>query len=446
MSTTRKTSLLSSSEKKRLRDRKAQQTLREKRQKRMLELEARVAFCEKTHGVEGTLPEIMSLHPGQERAHGRHIQELLDTVEKLRLENNRLRERQQSLRQMIGAWDECVDHTDFEPDAMQMRHNGRGGIRKSCGTYEDHAMSEIKDWISSSPSADDHYLISSSPEAISMKKTDSAFLFSTPAPEPPMSNYQFAGSISSMGSPQHLPPSPQPIIQLPSPPALSSVPNWCRVPRDGYKTKKSKIYSLILSPWYSHPELITISPMQPSPLDLLHGTRRNYLASCIHGAIRSRAIQDPECIALGYLYYNYSKWRVSPTPATFARLAHFQHPLPIQFELEHFDGIDTVIWPQMRINMIRHWGEIDILEMFGFLAVCMKVRWPWNKDMMERDADNNLQLRDDFKKTFYQESGWGLTTEFIDRYPMLLEGMDVEALRYEITFPTELNSHVSKVI
>ena len=71
----------------------------------------------------------------------------------------------------------------------------------------------------------------------------------------------------------------------------------------------------------------------------------------------------------------------------------------------------------------------------------MKVRWPWNKDMLERDADDNLQLREDFRQIYSKEDGWGLTAEFIDRYPMLLEGMDAEALRFEITFPTEMYSY-----
>lgn len=439
MSTSRNTSLLSSSEKKRLRDRKAQQTLREKRQNRMLELEARVAFCEENHSGDNAQ---LDVKPLMQRDQGHDMQKLLDTVEKLRLENNRLRERQESLRRMVGSWDSGDEQKDLEPGVMQERRDEKRGIRASCGMYGGRAVSEIDYRTSSSPAVDNHQFTAStvaSPAAISMNRADSTSLFSASAPALPTSLYQFAGSICS---PQNLPPSPHPVIHLPSPPAVSSsVPAWCRVPRNTYETNNTRVFPMISSRWFFHPELITPCPLQPSPLDLLHGTRRNFLANYIHDSIRLRAIRDAECLAFGYLLYAYSKWRVSPTPATFARLAPFQHPLPIQLEQDHFGGIDMIIWPQMRLNMIRHWGEVDLLEVFDFLAACMKVRWPWNKDMLERDADDNLQLREDFRQMFSSEDGWGLTAEFIDRYPMLVEGMDVEALRFEITFPTEMYSY-----
>ncbi|GAM42040.1 hypothetical protein TCE0_043f15656 [Talaromyces pinophilus] len=443
MSTARNTSLLSSSEKKRLRDRRAQQTLREKRQNRMMELEARVAFCEKNHGGESAQLEIKQLIQGRVGDEGQDMQKLLETVEKLRLENNRLRERQESLRRMVGSWESSDEQKDLDAEGRKERRDEKRGIRALCGRYGGRAVSEIDYRTSSSPAVDNQDQMASatsaSPAAMPMSRTDSAPLFGVSAPTLSTSLYQFAGSVSSA---QNLPPSPHPIIHLPSPPAVSSsVPAWCRVPRNTYETNNTRVFPLISSRWFSHPELITPCPLQPSPLDLLHGTRRNFLANYIHDSIRLRAIRDAECLAFGYLLYSYSKWRVSPTPATFARLAPFQHPLPIQLEQDHFGGIDMIIWPQMRVNMIRHWGEVDLLEVFDFLAACMKVRWPWNKDMLERDADDQLQVREDFRQIFSSEDGWGLTAEFIDRYPMLLEGMDVEALRFEITFPTEMYSY-----
>lgn len=439
MSTARNTSQLSSSEKKRLRDRKAQQTLREKRQHRMLELEARVAFCEKNHGGESAQPETKPLNHVQDADHGPEMQKLLETVEKLRLENNRLRERQECLRGLVRSWDD--EQRDPKPGAVQEPRDGKGEIKASCGMYGGCAVSEIEYRTSSSP-VDNHQFSATSvasPSVISMNRADSAPLIGAAPPTLPTSLYQFAGSICS---PQNVTASPHPIAYLPSPPPISaSVPAWCRVPRNSYETNNTRVYPVVFSQWFSHPELITSCPIQPSPLDLLHGTRRNFLANYIHDTIRLRAIRDAECLAFGYLLYSYSKWRASPTPATFSRLAPFHHPIPLQLEQDHFGGIDIVIWPQMRINMIRHWAEVDMMEVFNFMSACMKVRWPWNKDMMERDADDNLQVREDFKQIFMSEDGWGLTAEFIDRYPLLLEGMNVEALRFEITFPTEMYSY-----
>lgn len=152
-------------------------------------------------------------------------------------------------------------------------------------------------------------------------------------------------------------------------------------------------------------------------------------------------MREAECIGLGYLIYNYSKWRVSPTPATFARLATFQRPTELQIQQDHMAGIDMIIWPQLRINLIRNWEKYDPVELVDYIAFCMKVRWPWGKEPLERDEDDKLQVRSDFQKVFMSEDGWGLTAEFIDRYPELLEGMDVEALRFEITLPCEMYAY-----
>ncbi|EED14378.1 conserved hypothetical protein [Talaromyces stipitatus ATCC 10500] len=430
MSSTCNTNVLSSSEKKRLRDRRAQQTLREKRQNRMLELEARVAFCERNHGAV-TKQEVLD----QSGVQDPDVQKLLDTVESLRRENNRLRERQESLRQMVGTWDLSEEH-----DQKQWNDEKKRAFRSSSGVFSNgggQAFSESNYEASSSPGAENHYQ-NITATAATMNRIDPKLEAHSgiPATLPISALTSFANTISL---PHNFSPTPHPVVHLPSPPAISSsVPVWCRVPRNSYDTNNTNVVPLISARWFSHPELVTSCPLQPSPLDLLYGTRRNYLANNIHDLVRQRALRDAETVAIGYLIYNYSKWRASPTPATFARLVPFQHPTPLQLEQDHFGGIDMMIWPKMRENMIRRWHELDFVEVFDFLSCCMKVRWPWNKDMLERDAEDNLQIREDFRQIFSREDGWGLTAEFIDRYPMLLEGMDLEALRFEIAFPTEI--------
>ena len=77
------------------------------------------------------------------------------------------------------------------------------------------------------------------------------------------------------------------------------------------------------------------------------------------------------------------------------------------------------------------------MEFAGYLSCCTKLRWPWGEDMLERDGDDNLQMRQEFSDVFTSESGWGITAEFMEKYPELLEGMDVESLRFQIALPNE---------
>lgn len=85
MSSTRHNASATSFERKRLRDRRAQQNLREKRENRMRALEERVSYCEKNHGNE-------------------LIHNCMLTVETVRRENELLLARQEHLRRLFQGW------------------------------------------------------------------------------------------------------------------------------------------------------------------------------------------------------------------------------------------------------------------------------------------------------------------------------------------------------
>ena len=135
---------------------------------------------------------------------------------------------------------------------------------------------------------------------------------------------------------------------------------------------------------------------------------------------------------MGWLAYNYSKWRVSPSPATFACLPSFLHPTMAQIQHSHPVGLDLLPWPQLRSNLAENWHKYDYMELTGYLSCCMKVWWPWGQGILERDELDELQICQGFLDVFTKESGWGLTSEFIAKYPELLEGMDIEAVRFQI--------------
>ncbi|PKX89791.1 bZIP transcription factor [Aspergillus novofumigatus IBT 16806] len=407
---------LSSSEKKRLRDRRAQENLRKKRENRIKYLEERVEFCETHHGT--------SL-----------MQQLLTAVDSLRRENELLRARQDRLRNMIVSWDADEIGVVSSVTSQQPRRLENAGLdispRTAC------QCDQAEKGLAATPNLVANVEI---PDLIAQNEIftrTTGLTLEYAGTGPGLGHLNSVQDVAAAG------PSILPSIQLPELPhssaiqALpSTVPAWCLVPMNEYGHDPSLVPAT--SPWLTRPDLVIACPPVPAPLDLLHGTRRNYLANEIHRAIRRRAIRDAECVALGWLTYVYSKWRVSPNPATFARLAPFQQPLMTQIQQGHPIALDFINLPQLRVNIIRNWTKYDYTELTGYLCCCTKVRWPWGKDVLERDADDNLQIRQEFFEVFTRESGWGLTSEFIDKYPELMEGLDVEALRFRMIPPSEV--------
>ena len=386
------TNAFASSEKKRIRDRKAQKTLREKRDAHVKSLEERVAFCERHHGHEraqahgtGWTPS-PSPSPSSSQLHTpTDVQQLLATVENLKRENERLWMRQERLRSMITGW-------GFE-DAQAGHHNAGLGLNGNGHSDSNDACNVASASASTSPLA----------------STSHGY----DAPDT-----RTAASLQDAATPESI----HPIL-----------PSWSLTPINEYG--HNLFYFPATCPWLSYPDLIASCPPYPSPLDLLHGTRRNYLAGQIHQLIRRRAFRDSECLALGWLVYLFSKWRASPSPETFARLAPFQRPVAIQLQKGHPAALDLMPWPQLRANLVKNWTKFDFVEFAGYVSCCIKVRWPWGEDVLERDEEDGFRVRREFMEMFMEEGGWGLTTEFIQRYPEFVKGMDVENVRFRFELP-----------
>ncbi|PYH87472.1 hypothetical protein BO71DRAFT_414830, partial [Aspergillus ellipticus CBS 707.79] len=174
------------------------------------------------------------------------------------------------------------------------------------------------------------------------------------------------------------------------------------------------------------PTIITSSPPSPSPLDLLYGTKTNPLANAIYTFSLRRPLRDPERLAFGWLKYHYAKWLLSPSPTTFAKLPAFLRPTPAQLSIPHPAALDLIAWPDIRVNLIREWPvyarQRD--DLFGIMACCMKVRWPWGRSILERDEGNELVMRSEFYETIMEVEGWGITKEFLRCYPSVLVGVD----------------------
>lgn len=363
---------LSPSEKKRLRDRRGQKKLREKRESRIQALERQVATCKQHHGADRT-------------------GNLISVVNQLYRENEALRARHARLR------------------AALMEDDPANHIPINLGNIEPTTLSSL-----------DQVPIPLPPNQLpteSDRSDQNQSLAATPAQaEPHLSKTADA----SQDAGDH----------------LSPENSWYLIPMS--TTQANQIAFPGTCPWFEYPDLVSACPTKASPLDLLHGTRRNFLADEIHGSLRHRAIRDAECLAFGWLLYHFSKWLVMPDPTTFARLSPFQRPIKPQFQVDHPRAIDMVVWPQMRANLLKNWTSYDFVDLMAYMSCCTKLRWPWGKPILERDSDDNLQMRGDYFETFTRESAWGLTSEFIERYPELLQGMDIEAVRFRLSLPNEV--------
>lgn len=185
------------------------------------------------------------------------------------------------------------------------------------------------------------------------------------------------------------------------------------------------------STWLRRPDLARASPESPQPLELLFGSKKNFLANTIFEAIQQWPCREVERLALGWLTYHMIKWMVQPSEERFARVPEFQHPTMEQLCRPHPHYIDFLFWPVLRANLVKNQGVYDDLDVVGMTTCCIKVRWPWNAPFLEPNDDNQFVLKPEFFDTITKLGGWGLTKEFLDRFPLLVEGID-PSVRYEI--------------
>ncbi|KAL7627062.1 hypothetical protein AAE478_003838 [Parahypoxylon ruwenzoriense] len=181
---------------------------------------------------------------------------------------------------------------------------------------------------------------------------------------------------------------------------------------------------------FRRPDLVLSSPETPRPIDLIYGSKRNFLANTIHESTRKWPCRDPERLACGWLTYHTIRWMLYPSEARFSRLLDFQKPVPEQLRHPHPYYVDFIMWPALRANMIKN--QCDHEAVAGMLTCCLKVRWPWNKPCLEPADDGQLLFRTDFYDTFTRLAGWGLTSEFLNKYPSLVDGLDTASIHFEV--------------
>jgi len=183
--------------------------------------------------------------------------------------------------------------------------------------------------------------------------------------------------------------------------------------------------------WLKSLDMARRSPEFPRPVELLYGSKTNVLAQIVHSATRHWPCRDPERLAAGWLTYRMARWIAQPSEYRFSLLREFQHPVSEQLCSPHPHYIDYVMWPRLRANMIKHQHAYDPHDVVGLLTCCMKVRWHWNEPIIVPDDDGELVLRPEFREKFTNISGWGLTKEFFERFPLLCQDLGEPSIRYD---------------
>ncbi|KAF5859774.1 hypothetical protein ETB97_002437 [Aspergillus alliaceus] len=393
MSSTRHNASTNSSERKRLRDRRAQQTLRDKRESRLRALEERVAYCETNHCNE-------------------LIQNHMIAVEPMIRENEALLARHEQLRRLIHGWyrqdtGPPASSLILPPTCMASEPLPTSTIA-SCSSGAEMVLADpqsqpVSDWTVPGfahlgPSADGFtapYINGTWPVGFGDQSANSLIV---DIPLPSLSLAQTAPCPLFTNEEYAL--------------ATANTRGWTR--------------------WVTSTGSIAKFPAVPSPLDLLHGSRRNWLADQINRLLRRFALREPDRLAYSWIAYVFLRWRINPTPLTFSHLPDFLQPVAGQLQQDQTIEMVFILWPQLRINLLENSDTIDPIELDNYAAGGCRVRWPSSKSIWEWDSDENIYIKPEFFQTFMTRSGWGLSSTFINKFPVLVKGIDVEAIRFDI--------------
>ncbi|KAF7594632.1 hypothetical protein BBP40_008722 [Aspergillus hancockii] len=391
-----------SNERKRLRDRRAQQNLREKRENRMKALEQQVAYCESHHDHE--------------------------TVHSLLRENEILLAQQEQLLWLLNGWGEGNNNTVGVPQASFPTPTTCEPLPTSTIapdiTGDQMVLVDTRPVTIANMAVPD---INNVPQIWPSSTTNMTLPIATTCPH-------LSGFQSPIPTITDLPETMTLLTSTKTLPTTGST-TWNLVPLNANRYPFAPSLPQPTFGWFAHLDAVVTCPPVPSPLALLYGSRRNYLADQVHRLVRVLHLQDRECVAIGWLVYVFCKWMFDPNPVTFSQLPHIIRPVATEIERGQHMGVPFLLWPQLKVKLAQNWSKYNFAEIMECMARSSKVRWSPSKDYLERDCHDNIQVMREFYETFTNPYGWGLTSKFITKYPELMEGLDVEAVRWDCPSP-----------
>lgn len=482
-------------ERKRLRDRVAQQNLRNKRNRRIQTLEQQVKLCQETH------------NPQRTDGH-------LETIRKLREENQVLRDQQKRLQGLLSSCQEILGSSTSQhgnEPSIEFPETHRTPSPQPNNSYQDAEPATL----SNSPDSVNHCHSDSHASPIqipspfsqpvlcaeaegsdaidvrpSPRSTDinteieSTLPTTASAPDVDMDEVedvsgallgfgteislpsQYSGSDSSSESEERrhrgdfvdLRRSMQEISQ--TQPGLSrlnfpydfkegmpfldsgllaALDLWAEQSIEGLPRwartplRTSTVDDACHSPWDADIRAIIEAPDTPSPLDLLFGSSQNRLAGSVHRCVKIWYHGNAERLAIGWLVYHYVKWRTQPSMERFSRLPNWIKPELEQTSSRHPGCLDLVLMKGLRLNIVKNHRQYDINRFIRLYCTSLRLRWSSDDEVLVPNETNDYAVRPDFFRRFMSEDGWGLKSEFISQYPELFEGLDAEKMSFSST-------------
>jgi len=359
----------SSAEKKRNRDRRAQQNLRDKKLRYTNKLEAQVAHCEQHHNDTG-------------------VQELLGIIDSLRRQNECLVARQRSLRLLISSWDEKQQVSDdLSPNQPKTLNTTSEQI--------DHSLLQTTypPLETADSSNKDNYLtyhVAPSTPTIPSQQTPGAIhpiSINSPWNELPLYSDKFT-SIQTVSLPW-----------LVHPTEITKCPDTPESPLDILYGSKTNLLA----------NMIHIA-MERRPI---RDPERLAMGWITYHFTKWIIEPSPKTYA-----------NIAPFLRPFQEQFEIKHPIAVC--CVPYRGVRANLIRQWSLYEENRDG------LFGMFACCIKVRWPWGVKILDRDEDNILRIKPAFLETFMREEGWGLTQEFINTHPNLMIGMDLDSVVFDI--------------
>ncbi|KAI9726219.1 MAG: hypothetical protein M1834_009389 [Cirrosporium novae-zelandiae] len=163
----------------------------------------------------------------------------------------------------------------------------------------------------------------------------------------------------------------------------------------------------------------------PNPIDLLYGQSQNILANTICESFQIYPMQrEVERLGIGYLCYLLIKWRIQPTRERYLRMPEYYRPTFEQITQPHPPLYDYFPHPEMRKNFLKlgHAHTNDMHDLLVQFSNCLKFRWG-NEPFLERTPTGDLVMTVAFRSMLFGGNGWMILGGFSKRYPELTWGL-----------------------
>lgn len=359
---------MSSQDKKRARDRRAQQKRRDKVDARVKALEYEISLCRDNHQ--------------QLRCN-----ELEVTIQQLRKENQVLLQRQRQIFDLLASWSAPgpsqftipADHSSIPPIEQWARITAETDSHSTGSADFDTNFS--LDHVRTPAQMDDSSYALQSQHLNSIKVT---------SPVHPRSTRD---NLSRSGPTIHM-------------------PTWYDLPLS-QANEDSKYYL----PWLSCPDVVRAMPDLPLPQDLLYGSSKNPVANSIYIALKQYYSSTAVRMACGWLIYVYTKWRMCPTKERYSTIPSYFRPTLTQLTLPHRPMLDNLVFPQIRDSLIRSCRDEDLDRVFSSFSFHLSLEFPSGSDYLRPDEQGLLEFSPDYYNAFCRLESWSLDEKFYIEFP-----------------------------